>query len=95
MSKYDTGRNDGVVQQERVVGSWSERPFTSYDKRSYVIEHRIVVETHGSVGVDVRHEVRSDDYDGAPDDWTPKEVYEAREHGVDKITAAEGGEWWS
>ena len=38
---------------------------------------------------------RSDDADGVPDEWTPAEVYEAREHGVDKITRADGKEWWS
>lgn len=55
----------------------------------------VVAESFSGTGVDIRHEVRSDDADGVPDDWTPAEVYEAREHGVDKITRADGKEWWS
>jgi len=95
MPKYDTGRDDGGVQQERVVAQWSEHPYTSYDKRSWAIQHRVVVEAHAGAGVDVRHEVRSDDADGVSSEWTEAEVYEAREHGVDKITRADGEEWWS
>jgi hypothetical protein len=94
MAKYETNR-DNNRQQERVVASWSERPYTAYDKRSWAIEHRIVVEAHPGAGVDVRHEVRSDDADGVSAEWTEAEVYEAREHGLDKITRAEGEEWWA
>lgn len=95
MAKYQTGRNTGNRQRERVVAEWSEHPYTGLGKRSWAIQHRVVVETFTGTGVDIRHEVRSDDADGVSDEWKAAEVYEAREHGVDKITRAEGEEWWS
>ncbi|WP_255149004.1 hypothetical protein [Halorarius halobius] len=79
---------------ERLVAEWSERPFTSVKRRRATVEHRVLVEHHGGVGVDVRHEVRCPDVDGLPDEWTPAEVFEARQHGLDKVTAAAAG-WWA
>jgi hypothetical protein len=76
MSESDTYR----------VASWSERPYTAHDKRRWQIDHRVVVESYGPTGVDVRHEVRSDD-PPIPDEWTELEVYEARQHGVRKVDA--------
>jgi len=95
MAKYDTGRTSGGFQKERVIAEWSEYPYTAYKKRSWEIQHRVVAESFEATGVDIRHEVRSDDASGVSDEWTAAEVYEAREHGVDKITRAEGKEWWS
>jgi hypothetical protein len=95
MAKYDTGKDTSRQLDERVVAEWTEMPFTSHDKRSWTVQHRVVAESFAGTGVDVRHEVRSDEADGVPDDWTSAEVYEAREHGVSKITRADGEEWWS
>jgi len=94
MTKYSTGRELGSPEPERVVASWSEQPFTAVKRRRMTVEHRIVVEVHDSVGVDVRHEVRSTEYHGLPDEWTEAEVFEARGHGVSKITA-EDAEWFA
>ena len=95
MAKYDTGGETNTQQKERTVAEWTEQPFTCVHKRSWLIHHRVVVESFSATGVDIRHEVCSDDADGVPDDWTEAEVYEAREHGVDKVTRVEGKEWWS
>lgn len=95
MAKYQTGKNTARPMKERTVAEWSEHPYTSYERRSWEIQHRVVVETYDGDGVDVRHEVRPFDADNVSDEWTPAEVYEAREHGVNKITRAEGEEWWS
>ena len=95
MAKYQTGKDAGSQQKERVIAEWTEHPFTGIGKRSWGVQHRVIAESFSGTGVDIRHEVRSDDADGVPDDWTPAEVYEAREHGVDKITRADGNEWWS
>jgi len=91
MPKYDTGRNDGEAQSERIAGEWTERPFTAHDRRRNEVEHRVVVEAHEGVGVDVRHEIRSTDADHLPSVWTPAKVFEARDHGVTEIeTGTEG-----
>jgi len=95
MAKYETGRDTDSQLDEQVVAEWSEHPFTGIGKRSWTVHHRVVAESFAGTGVDVRHEVRSDEADGVPDDWTSAEVYEAREHGVSKITRADGEEWWS
>jgi len=94
MAKYSTERDGGEPQPERVVASWSEQPFTAVKRRRMTVEHRIVVAVHDSVGVDVCHEVRSAEYHGLPDEWTEAEVFEARDHGVSKITAEEA-EWFA
>ena len=78
---------------ERLVAEWSESPFTSIKRRGATVQHRVVVESHGQVGADVRHEVRCLDLDGYPGEWTAAEVYEVRPQGVEKITAESG--WWT
>lgn len=95
MAKYQTGRDTDSRQKERVIAEWTQHPFTGIGKRSWGVQHRVIAESFSGTGVDIRHEVRSDDADGVPDEWTAAEVYEAREHGVDKITRADGKEWWS
>lgn len=94
-AKYQTGKENHGQQQKRVVAEWAEHPFTGIGKRSWAVRHRVVAESFSETGVDIRHEVRSDDAEGVPDEWTPAEVYEARQHGVSKITRADGEEWWS
>jgi hypothetical protein len=81
--------NDDPDKQEcdtYQVASWSERPYVAHDKRRWQIDHRIVVKSYGRTGVDVRHEVRSDD-PPVPEEWTELEVYEARPHGIQKFEA--------
>lgn len=78
---------------ERLVATWREHPFTGIHKRRATVEHRVLVETHGAVGVDVRHEVRCRDLDGYPSEWTAAEVYEARPHGIEKLGGGPG--WWA
>jgi hypothetical protein len=45
-----------------------------------------ILHLFADTGVDVRHEVRSDD-PPIPDEWNELEVYEARQHGVRKVDA--------
>lgn len=71
---------------ERVVAEWTESPFTSYDRRGDVIEHRVVINHYGGTGADVRHEYRSADADSYPDDWTECDAYELRDHGLRQVT---------
>ncbi|ELZ96644.1 hypothetical protein [Haloferax sulfurifontis] len=64
---------------ERLLASWEDAPYVSYDRRSAVVEHRIRLVVYDDGNVDVVHEVRSDD-DRAdePAEWTPKEAHEVR-----------------
>ena len=74
-----------------VIASWTEHPYTSYDKRSWVIEHRVVIEHYGGLGADVRHEVRSSDSEDCPDEWTELDVAELRDHGM--LIQKQDGDW--
>lgn len=78
---------------EHLVAEWTDHPFTSHDKRRATVEHRVLVEAYDGVGVDVRHEVRCRDLDGYPSEWTAAEVFEARPHGIQKISGEPG--WWA
>lgn len=78
--------------EDLLVASWTERPFTSHRRRSVTVEHRILLDAYPGVGVDLRHEVRCDDY-GPGDGWVLAEAYEVREHGVDRVRP--NGEWWT
>lgn len=73
---------------QRTVAHWTEYPYTAYEKRSYEIEHRVVIEHYGSVGTDVRHEVRSADDDSVPDEWAEVEAYEVRDHGLRHVPSS-------
>jgi len=69
------------MSETEVMGRWSEHPYTSYDKRSWSVEHRVVVEHYGDV-TDVRHEVRSSDDPSRPDEWTETKAAEIRSYGM-------------
>lgn len=64
------------------IAEWTTMPYTSYDKRGWVIEHRVVVEHYGGIGADVRHEVRSSDAEDIPDEWAERDAVELRDHGM-------------
>lgn len=81
------------TQQGRLVAEWTDRPYTDINKRYKKVQHRIVFDAHGRVGVDIRHEVRSDDTDAVPDKWTACVVYEIREHGTERITQPDVAGW--
>lgn len=90
-TKYGDLVSNGPSGNDFVIASWTERPYTSYKRRSWRVEHRVVAEAHEDVGVDIRHEVRCDEHEDPG--WQLAEVYEARAHGIDKIKAR--GEWWA
>lgn len=72
-----------MSEEERVVATWVEAPYTALGKRNRRVEHRVrVVHTRG-VGTDVIHEVRGQDVEDLPDEWTPAEVFEGRDHGLE------------
>lgn len=79
--------------QGRLVAEWTDQPYTAVTKRYRKVQHRILFESHGRVGVDIRHEVRSDDTDAVPNEWTACEVYEIREHGTERITQPDIAGW--
>ena len=80
------------MSDELRIASWSESPFTSYERRSVTVEHRIVAEAFPGVGADIRHEVRCPDSDVGPEGWSTAEVYEVRDHGVRHVERS--GRWW-
>lgn len=75
------------------IASWSERPFTSYERRGATVEHRIVAEAYPGVGADIRHEVRCTDSDVGPEDWSIAEKYEVRDHGIRRLETS--SRWWA
>ena len=82
------------MSEERLVAEWSEHPFTGIGKRSWAVEHRVIVEHTPGVGTDVRHQVRSDDAPEIADDWMDVEIYEGRQHGLDVVKSDRAG-WWA
>lgn len=69
-----------------VVSEWTESPYTSYDRRGAVIEHRVMFEPFDGGNIDVRHEVRSDDERASVSaEWSPIKVYEVRNGRVNKL----------
>jgi hypothetical protein len=74
---------------DHVLARWSENPYTSYDKRSWKIQHRVVVIHYSAATADVRHEVRSADDPSVPEDWTEREAVELRDHGMNVVIGGE------
>jgi len=85
-AKYSTGSDDSARRwesdQRYVMHRWSSKPFVGHRHRHEVVEHRLVVEYHHGVGVDIRHEVTSEDSGKFPDDWRAVETIEVREYGA-------------
>jgi len=76
------------VTDERLVASWSDKPYTSHRKRHITVEHRIFVVWYPGVGCDIRHEIQCDER--GYNDWTVAEAWEFRDHGVEKVTRDAG-----
>ena len=71
------------------VATWTDAPYTSYDKRHIRVEHRARVLVYDEGTVDVVHERRRDD-DGQRGDWKGVDALEIRPHGVRKESLREG-----
>ena len=69
-------------ETKRTVAEWTESPYTSYDRRGDVVQHRVVVIHYERVVADVIHEVRSSDSDAVPSEWTELDAVELRDHGL-------------
>lgn len=95
MPKYDPNTSSSqATTQTRVLAEWTDKPFVSHRRRHKPVDHRIVLDHHGRGQVDLRHEVKSDRYDGLSDEWTPAEVWEVRDHGVTKVKTEDAG-WFT
>lgn len=84
-AKYTTDQ-DGATRWEsdrrHVLAEWSTRPFVGVRHRHETVKQRLVIEyTHG-VGVDIRHEARSEDSEKFSDSWAAVETIEVREYGA-------------
>jgi len=77
------------MSDEITLAEWTESPYSSWERRGHVVQHRVVVANYGGDGVDARHEVRSDDADNISSEWTAAEVVEARPHGLSKVKRGE------
>lgn len=86
MSPKYSADQDGATQwrsdQRYVFATWRSNPFVGHRHRHETVEHRLVVEYTHEVGVDVLHEVRSDDTGKIADDWELAELVEFREYGA-------------
>lgn len=70
------------MSEKRTVAEWSEGPYTSYERRGDVVEHRVVVIRYESGVSDVIHEARSSDADDVPSQWAEVGAVELRGNGV-------------
>ena len=71
------------------VVTWTEMPYTSYDKRHIRVEHRVRLVVYDETTVDVLHERRCDG-GGQRGDWEGVDVLEVRPHGVREQSLREG-----
>ena len=85
-AKYNTGSDDRVRQWDRdrryVLAEWSTNPFVGHRHRHETVEHQLVIAYTHEVGVDIRHEIRSEDSAKFPDDWAAVESIEVRDYGA-------------
>jgi hypothetical protein len=65
------------MSDEYTLAEWSEHPYTSYDKRSREVRHRIRIIRYSDRSHDVLHQ-RSE----AGESWKVVEAVELREHGM-------------
>jgi hypothetical protein len=77
------------VTDTYTVATWTEAPYTSYDKRHIRVEHRVRLLVYDEDHVDVVHERRQDD-DGQRGEWKGVDVLEVRPHGVREQSLREG-----
>jgi len=59
------------------LASWTTSPYTSYDKRSRTMHHRVRIIHYDNTTADVVHERREGN-----DDWKTVEVAELRDYGM-------------
>jgi len=77
------------VTDSYTVATWTEMPYTSYDKRHIRVEHRVRVLVYDEGHIDMVHERRRDD-DGQRGEWKGVDVLEVRPHGVREESIREG-----
>jgi hypothetical protein len=77
------------VTDAYTIATWTDAPYTSFNKRYIQIEHRVRLLVHEPTVVDVLHERRRDD-DGQRGDWEGVDVWEVRPHGVREESLREG-----
>lgn len=70
------------------IAEWSRNPYTGVRKRHITVDHRIVADNIPGVGVDIRHQIRCEERGQI--EWKDIEVWEFRDHGVNKVSA---GDW--
>ena len=62
----------------QTIASWTEHPYTSYDKRHITVEHRVRVLSYDGGFADVQHERRTND-NGKCSNWKEVSVAELRD----------------
>lgn len=77
-----------MSEHERLLATWSNKPYVDHRKRHYTVEHRLLAYWTPGVGVDIEHEIKCERRD--IDRWTLAEAYEFRTHGVDHLTTEAG-----
>lgn len=70
------------------IAEWKRNPYTGIRNRHITVEHRVIADNHPGVGVDIQHQIRSKDRGNG--EWKNIEVWEFRDHGVEKLSA---GDW--
>jgi len=71
------------MTQNYTVFEWETHPYTSYDKRSQTVQHRVQIKHYEKTAVDVVKEVREPA--AGLKKWTEVEVWEVRQHGVTHV----------
>lgn len=65
------------------VATWKTHPYTSHDKRSWTVHHRVLLKKYDSGLVDVIVERKLPD--AGQTSWAEVEAYEIRPHGVEHV----------
>jgi len=73
------------MSDEYTVAVWSEYPYTSYDKRSREVRHRVKIIRYSGHAYDIIHQ-RSE----AGESWKGVKAIELRQHGVTEHKLSDG-----
>lgn len=78
------------MSETYTIGRWTERPYTSHDKRHIKVKHRVRVLVYDGGFTDVVHERRRRDKHNWLDDWKEVETVEVRDYGATYRKARDG-----
>jgi SPX domain protein involved in polyphosphate accumulation len=76
------------MSETYTIAQWETHPYTSHDKRSWTVHHRIRLKRYDTTTADivVERKIPKEGLTG----WNEVEAYELREHGVEHLQRKAG-----